>query len=213
MTRVKIRPILRCAGVLMLLCIAASCQSTGESASAPPVQPVKPIDQLRVGIVVAAEQLQATLALAEEAAAEPTSRQRPRPNRFADSLEKTRAAMQTLRADAQEVRDRAGDYMTMWSGEVVVVSPDGSLGSSVSPTQQRGKAKYDQMVTSLLQAREQLLPLEAELLKLKDGQETSAAAADLPQIRQRGAQAVAYMNAAVTQLDELKAILSAPKRP
>jgi hypothetical protein len=203
------------AGLMLTITMAAACRSSGDASSREGAGPPKPIDRVRGGIVEVRDQLEATLASADHVVADPGPGSRSKRSEFRNDLEKTRSAVQTLRADATELRVRANEYLTLWSGQTTIVTAEGSIYTgAANDARQRSKAKYDEMVGSLQQARDEVLPLMDELDKLQTAFEKHRTADDLravnpgvQQARQRETRAVAHLNTALASLDELRAML------
>jgi len=205
-------------GAWMLLAVAsAGCASASPSQTDPP----RPIDQVRADIASSRAQLAATLAAAGAVVAEPLSDVSRKRQAFEKEVRATDTQIQQLRANALELKQRAGEYFTMWGGNVATFQPDaGGLASQTNAPRQRIKAKYDEMVDALIRARDAMEPFRADLTALESTYREEITAARLSSIKpevqratSQGQAVISHLDVALTRLDELKALAENANAP
>jgi chromosome segregation ATPase len=121
--------------------------------------------------------------------------------------------VQTLRADAGDLRQRADEYLFLWSGNKAGFTTEGNYYQVTDEGRQQKKAKYNEMVTALQQARDEILPLMPDLEKLQAAFDAKTdrekLRADVQQARQRETRGTAHLKDGLARLDELKAMFAA----
>jgi hypothetical protein len=124
--------------------------------------------------------------------------------------------VQALRKDAIELRERASEYLTLWGGDVTVIGAGGSISTKSNEPRQVIKARYEEMVSALQQARDVATPLLTALWQLEGRLRNSLSAADLqalrPDVQRASSQekrVVAELDIAVAKLDEVKSLATA----
>lgn len=181
-------------GWILSVLTLAGCQSAGNPQTEAP--PLRPIERVHAGIIAVRDQSDATLTAAEAMVADPS---RTRQNRFNEDLRLMETAVQTLRNDATELRERANEYLILWSGQSTGFTNDGRFYERSDDRYGQRKTKYEEMVKSLQAARDEILPLMTDL----KGLSASPSQTIVQPARQRQTRAAAHLNTAVTQLDEL----------
>src|SRR6185436_3278570 len=110
-----------CGLFALLLCftILTGCAASDPSPEKRAGQ-VKPIDRVRSGIADVSADLEKTLASLKQASEQSGLGELSRRAAFSENLKSTEKRVAILRADAKELRERASDYLALWSGNVVL---------------------------------------------------------------------------------------------
>jgi hypothetical protein len=183
----------------LVLLVAGCASSSGDDASK--ANALKPIDRVGEGIVDLRDDLRHTADASESISSDPSSRAT-----FSRSLRSTERRAQTLRADAAELRDRAADYLALWSGQTYTVASN-SHAAGTDDRRQIVKQKYDQFVSEMIAAKETVLPLLDEFRAIESSRDANAISPGVHNARQKTEQATASLSDALRSLDELKELV------
>jgi hypothetical protein len=194
------------------LLAGTGCQSMPEGPAEKPAT-VRPIEKVRLGILAVRTRLQATLTSADGI---PNSGKLMslRKGTFKDNLKSTQEAVQALRSDVAGMRERADEYLSRWNAQVIGSNNSTQVHTHADPLGERKLEKYNQLLASLTQARDEAVPVLAELERLEVVSRTmdqDAAAqqqfqADLKPLHEQANRASKHLTDAGVRLDELKAI-------
>lgn len=185
--------------LLVTMLLGCASQETKDK----PASAVKPIDRVREGIVGLSGDLKQTMDSAQLLAGNQGSR-----SSYSQDLRKTEQRVQTLRSDATELRDRASDYLLVWGGETFTITGD-SHARGTNTRRDAGKAKYDELVSALMSAKEIVLPLLDRFKAIEASRDSAAIRADAQIAQTDGTRAIQSLDEALSRLDELKAMLQA----
>lgn len=191
----------RSIAAMLLLAICLGCAS--QEAKDKPASEVKPIDRVRDGIVGLTSDLKQTMDSAQLLASNQSTR-----SSYSQDLRKTEQRAQMLRSDAAELRERASDYLAVWGGETYTITAD-SHASGTNTRRDAGKAKYDQLVSALMSAKEIVLPLLDRFKAIEASRDAAAIRADAQVAQADGTRAIQSLDEALSRLDELKTMLQA----
>jgi hypothetical protein len=168
-----------------------------------PKSDLMPIDRVRNGIIALQANLKLTIASAQSLAGGPSAR-----SVFSQNLRATEEQIGTLRADAIELRDRASDYLALWSGQTMTITGQ-SHSHGTDEQRDRAKAKYDAFVGDMVAARDIVLPLLDRLRTIDSSADQVALQAELRQAQVDGAKGIQHLDEALAALDELRNMLQA----
>jgi hypothetical protein len=190
---------------------AAHTSADDSAASAPP----RPIDKVRAGIVSVNGQFEKSAQSAQDVTNTSAGGSfRSDRSRFSKDLESLDVAVAQLRSDAVELRERATEYLALWSGQKVTVTASGAVGGYPDQRRARVKAKYDQMVAAMQQANQGASPLMADMKDFEQKLKGSPDAAQLQSLRSQSlriseetAAVRSHLDTALTNLDELTVML------
>src|SRR6476660_5779473 len=132
--------------------VIGGCASSTQTAQSPGSQ-VKPIDRVRSGIADVAGDLRKTQSSLRDLENQSGPFDRGRRAAFSDNLQSTEQRIATLRTDAKELRERAAEYLTLWTGQVVTVGSD-YYGYRSDAKHDVRRDKYDAFVATLVSARD-----------------------------------------------------------
>ena len=189
--------------VMTMVVTLFGCAESHES-SDPPASTVKPIERVRQGIVDVADDLTRTNASSQEL----LKSGGPARLRFSKDLQSTKQHVETLRADATDLRDRASDYFKTWSGETVIVTNAG-VAKGTDPRREAVKDKYDQFSGELVAAKDIVIPLMSEFQMMEARSDDATLGDDVRKANVDATQAIHHLNEAVKRLDELKNLAQA----
>jgi hypothetical protein len=180
---------------LLLILVSTGCASNAKSTDGDSSSPaLKPIDQVQLDIAEVKQQLLATVGAAEAGAAD-----------LPVTLAATESAIANLRETLAQLDKRSDDYLVMWSRQASVTIHSGGVYRSRSQVPQRTRAKYDQMLNALRDARDQVNPALAELRQI------TANSANNPQLvaraRERVTRGIARLDEASRHLADLKELV------
>src|SRR3954447_14168676 len=161
---------IRSFAAMLLVTILLGCAS--QETKDKPDSAVKPIDRVREGIVGLTSDLKRTMSSAQLLASNQGSRAS-----YSQDLRNTEQQAQMLRSDAAELRDRASDYLAVWGGETFTITAD-SHAQGTNTRRDAGKAKYDQLVSALMSAKEIVLPLLDRFKAIEASRDSAAIRAD-----------------------------------
>jgi hypothetical protein len=184
----------------LLLAILLGCAS--QETKNKPASAVKPIDRVREGIVGLTSDLKRTMVSAQSMA----NNARSARSSYSQDLRKTEQRVETLRTDAAELRDRASDYLAVWGGDTFVITGD-SHARGTDTRRDAAKAKYDQLVSALMSAKEIVLPLLDRFKAIEASRDPVTIGEDVQIAESDGTQAIHALDVALSRLDELKAML------
>ena len=191
---------------------AAHTSADDSAASAPP----RPIDKVRAGIVSVNSQFEKSSQSAQDVTnASAGGSFRSDRGRFSKDLESLDVAVAQLRSDAVELRERATEYLALWSGQKVTVTASGAVGGYPDQRRAQVKAKYDQMVADMQQANRGASPLMADMKELekklaggRDEAQSQSLRSQSNRISEETAQVRSHLDSALKTLDELTAMLN-----
>ena len=191
---------------------AARTADDDSATSAPP----RPIDRVRAGIVSVKGQFEQSAQAAQDVTnASAGSRARSDRNRFNKDLASLDVAVAQLRSDGVELRERAAEYLALWSGQKVTITASGAVAGYTDQRRAQVKAKYDQMVAAMQHANQAATPLMADMKdlqkKLSGGPEEvqfQSLRSQSIQISNESAQVQSHLDSALKDLDELTAMLN-----
>jgi hypothetical protein len=191
---------------------AAHTSADDSAASAPP----RPIDKVRAGIVSVDSQFEKSAQSAQDVTNSSAGGSfRSDRGRFSKDLESLDVAVAQLRSDAVELRERATEYLALWSGQKVTVTASGAVGGYPDQRRAQVKAKYDQMVADMQQANRGASPLMADMKELekklaggRDEAQSQSLRSQSNRISEETAQVRSHLDSALKTLDELTAMLN-----
>jgi hypothetical protein len=197
-----LKPELRWVVATLFLLQLIGCAGSAQTHQ-PPASELKPIDRVRNGIVALQANLKLTLGSAQSLGGSSSSR-----SVFSQNLEATERQVGTLRSDATELRDRATDYLALWSGQTMTITGN-SHSYGTDHRRDLAKAKYDEFINDLLAARDVVLPLLDRLKTVQSSTNQVAMQAEVRQAQIDGAKGMQHLDQALAALDELKGMLQA----
>ena len=180
---------------LVLIFVCAGCASDAKSNDGSSSAPaIKPIDQVQLDIAAVKQQLLATVSAAEA-------------GDLPAKLAATESAIANLRETLAQLDKRSNEYLVMWSKQASVTVHSGGVYRSHTQVPQRTKAKYDQMLTALRAARDQVNPALAELRQVSNSTTSSNNAELVARARQRMTRGIDRLDEASKHLAELKELI------
>jgi hypothetical protein len=202
-------------GYLGMTLLLAGCTSAGSSNPPAQAQP-RPIERVREEIVALKEQMGKTVAATEAITATPGTNLSTREQNLSRELRATETLVDSLRANAKQLNERANEYLAVWGGQVNYIGAQGGPQVGTNQPRQQAKATYDRMVAELIKARDVLLPLQTSLQQLEQRLKTrpsptqvQAMAPDVRQAVTDGQAVISHLQSALTTMDELTAQLRA----
>ena len=186
---------------LVLIFVSAGCASDAKSTDGNSSAPaLKPIDQVQLDIAAVRQQLLATLGAAEASAGDAGGD-------LPAKLATTESAIANLRETLAQLDKRSNEYLVMWSKQASVTIHSGGVYRSHTQVPQRTKAKYEQMLTALRAARDQVNPALAELRQISESANNANKAERVARARQRMTQGIDRLDEASKHLTELKELI------
>jgi hypothetical protein len=188
-------------GVFVMVALAMAlngCAATSDS-SEKPASTVKPMDRVREGIVAVSADLKRTME-ASQALAEGGRSAR---SRFSQDLKSTEQQIATLRNDAAELRERASEYLSAWSGQTYIVT-NATMARGTDSRREGVKTTYDEFVSELVSAKEIVLPLLDRWKAIEGRADRAVTTAELQQAQADGTRVVQHLEDGLKKLDELK---------